>query len=243
MNIKDFAATTAAPSFRGLEVEKGVQRLILKKDGAWANETLTMSVVRDGKKIADICVNHEISHLNAFAGFGTTNGVYQDSVLTATNAFAVIEVAPFTFPFDNKTKLVIDFNNGVNLKNYRVYSQATGTSQGLLCKYDRNTITSGQTSKTIDVSDNQMLSIDNTTITQITLMGDNGVSNQITNEEWTVLDRLNKDFGYVGYGAAGVLTATEDNIIMTAVQDISQATIECTGASAVVYTQLTFVTI
>lgn len=243
MNVRDFAATTAVPSFRNLEIEKGVQRLIIKKDAAFAGETVSVYVVREGKKLLDICVNHEISHLNSFAGFGTTNGVYQDSVLTATNAYAILEIAPETYPFDNKTKLVIDFNGGVNAKNYRFYAQATGRSSGLICKYDRNIITSGSTSKTIDVSDNHMLSIDSATITQITMMGDNGVQNQLNNEEWVLLDRLNKDYGYIGYGTGGVLTATEDNIIMTSVQDIQQMTIETTGASAVIYTQLTIVSI
>lgn len=236
--IKTFVATTGTPSFRGLEVETGIQKLIIKKTGAiFTNETISIAVHRDGKKIKDIAVNSEIIKLNAFAGFGAYNGVFNDSTLGATNDYRIIEISNNTYIFDNNTKLVIDFAGGVNTVSYDFQTDCTGTNSNLLCKYERGTITIGANSKVVDVSNQHFIAIDNN-ITRLTMLGDNGVSNNLDVEMLNVKDRLDKDFGSIGVNATAQV-ATDDNIYLKSVLDIQTVTIETDGSAVNVFHTLT----
>lgn len=220
-------------SANNIRIETPAQKLlIVKTDGNnFANEIISLKKIGRDNKETQIVSNTFIRELKPFVGLG--EGVHSN----VSNQFGFfLEIAPASPNFENGDAFVLDLTGLTAVTcNYEVYAINAPAKTDVLFTYNRNVVSTGQTSKSFPVDGAEMVAIQNTA-TRLIFTTESGETIDILPKELNHLDLYDSNLDTLGIRDTDTSTAElriNDSFWLCPLQGIVRVQVDTAGTSDV----------
>ncbi len=220
MKIKSFTGQT---EIDGLRVHKPVVGIVIKADGALANETIEIKRLNQNTGANEsICARTKVVDLAEIAA--QKLGFF---MISAAESIAFIAIADGGLKLDTDKYLEIEMGTLTAARNYEVYGLEDNNLQEKGFAYQRFTIPAGETLKKYMVGENELLAIPVAGLIGLKVWAKDGVTMEYNPTELKAIMNLENDVVKTGTD----LVHGFGNYFLVNIDDIQELELETSGVT------------